>query len=321
MSRASFTSGQIPELRKQYEAGATYRELGAEYGCSDITVRNTLARARVPLRTTSESRTLRRRWGPDVADEAIEQYRSGWSVHGLAKHWGVRTVEISELLAARQEPLHPGGRAHPRFRTVRQCEEVAEVYRSGLSLAETARKFKCTTPTIANALRRVGVELRLGRPQFWSPELLQWIGEQYEAGRSQQDIADEIGINQTAVSGRLRQMGIIATPERPKGTDHHSWTGGRTGAPGGYVWVTPFRDDLHYCRPGGNGYVLEHRLVMGRKLGRPLTTTETVHHINGDRTDNRPENLQLRQGRHGKGVVMTCNSCGSHDVQAIEIAT
>ena len=37
----------------------------------------------------------------------------------------------------------------------------------------------------------------------------------------------------------------------------------------------------------------EHRLVMSRTLRRPLTAKESVHHRNGDRTDNRPDNLEL----------------------------
>lgn len=66
-------------------------------------------------------------------------------------------------------------------------------------------------------------------------------------------------------------------------------------------WSVPVPPELSHLVPPGRTTELEHRLVMAQLLGRPLTADETVHHRNGDRLDNSPDNLELWSTAQPKG--------------------
>jgi uncharacterized protein (DUF1330 family) len=89
----------------------------------------------------------------------------------------------------------------------------------------------------------------------------------------------------------------------------------------GYVLVRVDQADPIARRMASQqGYVAEHRLLVAHSLGRALLATEQVHHINGQKSDNRLENLELRTKPHGPGVTLECRSCGSRDVQAVPLS-
>lgn len=67
----------------------------------------------------------------------------------------------------------------------------------------------------------------------------------------------------------------------------------------GYMQINVPTKLRHLSR--GSTKMAEHRFVVAKHLGRPLTSDEHVHHINGVKTDNRLENLELWSTSHPSG--------------------
>jgi len=90
-----------------------------------------------------------------------------------------------------------------------------------------------------------------------------------------------------------------------RGDKNPSWKGERLKDSSGYILVRLPFNDFFRSMANGRSYVLEHRLVMAKYLGRNLQSWELVHHKNHIRDDNRIENLQLvTDDRHTQITIL-----------------
>ena len=119
----------------------------------------------------------------------------------------------------------------------------------------------------------------------------------YGQNMTQHEVARAMGVSQKVVFNFMRRNRLparkaIKRDQRGEANDY--WKGGRRINEQGYVEI--YMPEYDHTRV--NGYVREHIYVAEKMLGRRLKfygvgdgRNEVVHHINGDKTDNREENL------------------------------
>lgn len=232
----------------------------------------------------------------------------------------------TELHAAGVKPRNVGraGVGGVKFSlTEQQREEVATAYLSGRSIRKIAAMLDRCEDTIVRALRKQNIPLRHNRggaKRHFTEEQIFAIVTASRNGISQSAIARCFHTSTAIVNKLLLQLGEMPVRFKARGSDHGQWKGGRHITEHGYVLIKVQADSPFSSMRHSGGYVPEHRLVVAQHFGRPLEPYESVHHINGNRQDNRLENLQLRHGNHGNGSVHRCKDCGSFNIESVSLA-
>lgn len=156
------------------------------------------------------------------------------------------------------------------FNNLELCEQAIRLYISGESTYSIAKQLNSSPTTIWRIVKRVNISRTL---------------------------ADA---NRLAFS-----RGKNSYPLSLRGEKSARWKGGGT-THCGYILI--YKPEHRLANKGG--YVLEHRLIMELQLGRYLLSTEHVHHINGIKHDNRPENLELLSPNDHRVRSVICSQCG-----------
>ena len=160
-----------------------------------------------------------------------------------------------------------------------------------------------------NAIDRMKFGKKKGRPVTFNISK-KFLYELYiQKNMTQKEIANKFGLKSSRIiENNMKKYNIPrrTTAKRDQYENkNHMWNGGKTNV-NGYIYV------LNRNHPRTNGkdkpYIPEHVLIMEKYLGRTLkiygfnkSKNEVVHHINGNRKDNRLKNLKLMT--HGEHIA------------------
>jgi len=162
---------------------------------------------------------------------------------------------------------------------------LKEVYEKCGTLQATADYFGVSKKLILNHMKKFNIPRRPRRTKgsMFIEVDVELAKQLLDAGKTLQEVSIAMEITIGTLRRRLAENGI-ETDRYHKGYIT-TWAGYKKI----YVPNHPYAD--------AKGYVFEHRYIMEQYLGRYLKPNEHVHHKNGNKSDNRIENLELMEGK------------------------
>ena len=285
------------ELVEAYQRGNTALAVASWFGVSDQTVFAALKRFGIKPRSNS-IRT--------VSDKAIlEAYARLGNGNAVAKE--LHTGAVYDVLKAHGIDVKEHRREQLTILdTPKERKLVVDLYYTGLSVTAIAIQLNCSVDPVRRILLEHNIQVET-KPRLTNDDK-QRMKKLYQKGMTFSDVAHIVGCHANTAMKVLNSEFPDIIRSKKVGPDGPRWRGGRFTHHGySYVWIAPDDPFVSMAESkrgkGENGvrYALEHRIVMARHLGRCLLRHENVHHKNGDKLDNRPENLELWSEHQPKG--------------------
>jgi DNA invertase Pin-like site-specific DNA recombinase/5-methylcytosine-specific restriction endonuclease McrA len=252
------------------DRGLSKLRIAEELGITRETVSRVAARLGYPSRKRG---TDARDW-----EEIRSFYEAGNSAAATMRHFGFSASTWTAAIARGEITPHP--RNHPEKPKGETRRAVERLLNEGRGVAEIAKRLGVSKPTVCYHARKLGVpaQQKFARRHDW-----QAIAEAYESGMSMRQCKAHFGFSSEAWQDAVKRGDIIPRDRR-----------------------IPLRDLLVKGRRTGRGHLKSRLIDAGLKenrceicgitrwMGKPVNMQ--LHHVNGDGSDNRLENIQFLCG-------------------------